>query len=285
MNRLTALVAILSLAMLASCKKEYSVENGYDPNNPPLGANCRLNRITQADSATGVGLGSFSTSFDANFLATRVSIFDSIQNAVQFSANLTHSGDTIHVDTNEYFLLGSNKRALSFHTHQDPADSTSPSLDFVYNYDGSGYMTKKEVFVHGVPTPAVRFTYTWANGNLVGVEGNVVFPGQEQKLFSATMEYDLTHAAKNFINIFPDGYEHASYVMAVDLGSRNRNVLSKLTASNYDSSGNVSDSVVTTFSDYKFSSDGYLLQWIASGDVPATGVLPPGLTKFGYACK
>ena len=285
MNRLIASVAILSLLLLASCKKEYSVENGYDPNNPPLGTNCRLSRIIQADSATGIGLGSFSTVFDANFLGTSVVIYDSIQGSAQFTANLSYRGDTIHVDTNEYFLLGANKRALSFHSHQDPADSTSPSLDFVYSYDGSGYMVQKEIFVHGVGVPAVRFTYTWANGNLVGVVGNVVFPGQEQKLFSATMEYDLTHTVKNFINIFPDGYEHSPYVMAVDLGTKCRNPLIKLTADNYDSSGNVTDSVVTTFSGHKYSTDGYLVEWMASGDAPATGILPPGLTKFRYTCK
>jgi hypothetical protein len=284
MNRLIGSLAILCLVSLYSCKKEYSIENGYDPNNPPLGNNCKLSGIIQADSATGIGLNSFTTTFDANFKGTYVVLWDSVQGSAQFSANLAYNGDTLRVDANEYFLLGTNKRTLSFHTHQNPADSTTPALDFLYTYDGGGYMTKKEVYINGINIPAVRFTYTWTSGNLTGVEGDIVVPGQEQKLFTATMEYDLSRTIKNFINIFPDGYEHAPYVMALDLGTKSKNPLTRMAATNYDSSGNATSTVATTFINQKYSADGYLLQWLAEGDAPAIGILPPGLTKFHYTC-
>lgn len=285
MNRLTSFVAAFSILLLVSCKKEYSVENGYDPNNPPLGNNCRVSTIVQADSATGIGLGSYATTFDANFLATRLEVYDSLQGTSLYNISFSRTGDTLRVNANEFFVLGSNKRALSFHSRLDPADPNSPSIEYVYTYDGSGYMTKKELFQSGIPIPAVRFEYTWANGNLQSVEGNIIVPGQEAKLFSATMQYDLTRTIKNFIPLFPDGYEHFLYDMAVDLGTNSRNPLTRMEATYYDGAGNVTATVTNLFTGHVYSVDGYLKEWYVVGDAPIISTLAPGMNKFKYTCK
>lgn len=285
MNRLTVAAAAFFLLVLTSCKKEYSVENGYDPNNPPIGNNCRLSRIVQADSATGIGLGSFNTLFDANLQATSLNVYDSLQATSLYNVTLLRSGDTLHVNANEYFLLGANKRVLSFHSHLDPADANSPSVNYIYTYDGAGYLIKKELFQAGFNFAAVRFVYTWANGNLTSVEGDIVVPGQEAKLFSATMQYDATRTIKNFMPLFPDGYEHFLYDMAVDLGTRNRNPLIRMDATYYDGSGNPVTNVTNLFSGHKYSADGYLVEWYVTGDSPIISTIAPGLNKFGYTCR
>jgi hypothetical protein len=280
------LALIVACALLPSCKKEYSVEGGVNNGgNPPLGSNCRVNQVVQLDSASRRGLASFTTFFNATGQGTRVVTYDSIQDANLFTSDIAYSGDTMRVNAHEYFLLSSSKRASSFHTYQNPADTSSGAVTFVYSYDGSGYMSRKDIFVKGVPVPAVRFTYTWGGGNLTGVEGAVVVPGLEQKLFTAKMEYDATKKVKNFINFFPDGYDNFPYTMTLDLGMKSRNALVKLTASNYDNLGNISQTVTTTFTGHVFSPDGYLVEWMAKGDEPASSGLPVGLTRFNYLCK
>ena len=269
--------------LLASCQKEYSVEGGSNGN--ALGSNCRVSQILQLDSNSRQGLTSFNTFFNGSDQATRVVTYDSIQQATLFTANLTYTGDTLRVNPREYFLLNPNKRAASFHTYQDPTDTASGAVTFIYTYDVAGYMSKKEIFVAGVPIPAIRFNYTWGGGNLLSVDGNVVVPGLEKKLFTAFMEYDETKTVKNFIPIFPEGYENFPYVMALDLGLKSKNALVNLSASNYDDQGNVSQTITTTFSKHVFSTDGYLLEWTANGDEPASTALPSGLTHFSYKCR
>jgi hypothetical protein len=280
--RSSYLIAALCL-LLASCQKEYSVEGGNNGNT--LGSNCRVSQIIQLDSNTRQGLTSFTTLFNGSDQATRVITYDSVQQAALFSANITYSGDTMRVNPREYFLLNPSKRATSFHTYQDPTDTASGAVTFVYTYDVAGYLSKKEIFVAGVPLPAIRFTYTWGGGNLLSVEGDVVVPGLEKKLFTATMEYDETKTVKNFIPIFPEGYENFPYVMAVDLGLKSKNALVLLSANNYNDQGNVNQTITTTFSNHVFSTDGYLLEWVARGDDPASTALPSGLTRFAYKCR
>ena len=99
------------------------------------------------------------------------------------------------------------------------------------------------------------------------------------------MEYDGTKTVKNFIPVFPDGYENFLYVMALDMGLKSRNPLTKMTASNYNAQGTIDQTVTTTFSKHVYSTDGYLLEWVASGDDPASTALPSGLTRFSYKCN
>jgi hypothetical protein len=269
---------------LASCQKEYSVENGGNGGNN-IGSNCRVSQIVQLDSNTRKGLASFNTYFNGSGQGTRVVDWDSVQNSALFTSDIVYSGDTMRVNANEFFLLASNKRVNSFHTFQNPADTASGALTFAYSYDASGYMSKKEIFVNGIAIPAVRFTYTWGGGNLLKVDGDVVVPGMVQKLFTASMEYDGTKTVKNFIPVFPDGYENFLYVMALDMGLKSRNPLTKMTASNYNAQGTIDQTVTTTFSKHVYSTDGYLLEWVASGDDPASTALPSGLTRFSYKCN
>jgi hypothetical protein len=284
-NKKIIAIALVSCIVL-SCKKEYSVENGpFDPNNPKIGANCRLSQIVEVDSSSGAGFGSLNAYFNANDQVTRVSTFDSVQGLTIYNADITYSGDTMRVNAQEYFILDASQKAMEFHTFQDPVDTSSGKITFVYSYLASGHLAKKEIFVGGIPIPAVRFTYTWSGDNLTSVEGLVVVPGAEQKLFSAIMTYDNTQTVKNFIPIFPDGFETVPYIMAINLGLTSRNVLTSLSASNYDNSGNLSQTLTTTFTGQKFSPDGYLVEWMASGDLPANSGLPTGLTRFHYHCK
>jgi len=284
MRSFTLISALLCL-LLASCKKEYSVENGGANGGITVGNNCRMSQIVQLDSVSGQGWTSFSTIFNSADQATRVVSFDSLQDVPLFSANITYAGDTMRVNPNEYFLLAANKRVSSFHTYQDPSDTSSGAVTFVYNYDAARYMIKKEIFVASIPVPAIRFDYVWGGGNLLDIDGNVVLPGLEKKLFMASLEYDATKTVKNFIPVFPDGYENFAYVMALDMGLKSRNVLSRITANNFNDQGDIDQTITTVFNHYVFSTDGYLLEWVAEGDAPSSTALPAGLTRFSYKCK
>jgi hypothetical protein len=137
--------------------------------------------------------------------------------------------------------------------------------------------------VEAVPVPVAEFNYTWSGGNLVAIEGTI--PVLSQKILTASLEYDASKTAKNFIPIFPDGFEFAPYVLAFDIGKKSSNVVKKVTMSIYDNAGNLDQTLVTSFKDYVFSSDGYLLEWIGDGDDQSALGLISGRTKFKYHCN
>ena len=278
----------LLLISIISCQKELSIEDGsvVPPGLPSLGNNCKVNQIIAADSLTGRGLFSIFTRFNSLGIGDKVEVFDSIQSALQFEANLRYIGDTIRLSPTDYFLLDANKRVKGFQTVEFSANTTdSDTLTYVYNYDGNGYLVNKEISVSGIPVPVLRFRYTWSGLNLVAVDGSVAIPGINQKVLTATLEYEPILTAKNFIHILPDGFETSLYIMSLDLGKKSRNLVKKTTVTVYDDSGNVRDVYTATYGNYKFSADGYLLEWFVSGG--DTNVLPfqNGRTLFKYFCR
>ncbi len=275
---------------LLSCEKEKSFEDGgtINPGLPPLGNNCTVNQVLSVDSLTGQGLFSFYTGFNNSGVAERVEAFDSIAGTVEFESTLQYSGDTIRVSPTDYYLVDANKRVKELKSVFN-LGATVDTFTYRYNYDANGYLVSKEIFSTAVPIPLnipfIRFTYTWTAGNLVYIDGSFAVPGLTQKVLTATLEYDANATAKNFIHILPDGFETYPYIMALDLGKKSRNLVKKITVVTYDDSGNIDETLVSNFSKYVFSSDGYLLEWYAEGESAGGSPLPSGRTLFKYFCK
>lgn len=280
----------LVLLFLFSCEKEKSFENGgnLNPGLPPLGNNCTVNQVLSVDSLTGQGLFSFYTLFNSSGVAERVEAFDSIAGTVEFESTLQYSGDTIRISPTDYYLVDGNKRVKELKSVFNLGTSVD-TFTYRYNYDATGYLVSKEIFSTAIPIPLgipfIRFTYTWSAGNLVYIDGSFAVPGLSQKVLTATLEYDANATAKNFIHILPDGFETYPYIMALDLGKKSRNLVKKITVVTYDDSGNLDETLVSNFSNYVFSSDGYLLEWYADGESAGGSPLPSGRTLFKYFCK
>lgn len=281
MNKILCVLCFLWLCL--SCTKETSDENGNGNNtNPPVGNNCRVNQVTSLDSLTGVGLYSIYTRFGSNGQANLIRVFDSTVNALQFETAIRYSGDTAWVGPAQYFLLDAGKRVRAFRS----IESSGSGIDTItmrYNYDAAGYMTSKDIFIGSLPLPVFRFSYTWQGGNLTRVTGGAVVPGLEQKVLEATVEFDDA-TAKNFIPVFPDGFETSLFVMALDFGKPSRNLPRKMTVILYDDAGKPDATYVTNYKNFVFSSDGYLLEWYAQGEEAGGTPFPSGRTRFGYFC-
>jgi hypothetical protein len=280
------IIPLLLIFTFISCQKELSVENGagVNPPQPPIGNNCKVNQIISADSLTGQGLFSVYTRFNASGVAEKVEVYDSLSGSMQAEASLQYKGDTIRVSPSDYFLVDANKRVRAFQTI-DLSGGSSDTLKYVYNYDGNGYLSNKEIFVSRFPFPVIRFNYVWSAQNLVSIDGSVVVPGITQKVLTATLEYESSLTAKNFIHVLPDGFETAFFIMGLDLGKKSRNLVKKTVVSVYDDTGALDEVYTTSFSKYVFSSDGYLLEWYASGLDSGGTLLPSGRTLFKYFCN
>ncbi len=280
---------VVAVLMLAGCQKEFSYEDNGGPGipggNPPLGNNCRVEQIISVDSATGTGLFSLYTIFNSSDIASRVEVYDSIGATIEFAADLAYNGDTIRASSssNEFFVTDASKRIREFHTYEDPADTSTEKVIYTYTYDGNGYLSKKEVNFESIPVPVAQFNYLWNSGNLVTIDGFIPVLGQ--KIIGADLEYDGSKTAKNFIPIFPDGFEFSPFLLAFDLGKKNTNVIKRISMRFYDDMGIVTETLVTEFKNYVFSQDGYLLEWYAEGDTQDGLALLNGLTKFKYRCK
>lgn len=281
-KHLTGLLGFIFI--LAACQKETSIEHGRM--GPLIGEDCQLKQIVSVDSATGRGSLSFLTGFDASGIARSVELMDSLTGSVQFDAPLIWSGDTLRLSDSVYYVTDANRRLKEFVALQMD-NGTMMTLKYVYSYDVSGFLVKKELYSSAVPLPIplIRFTYTWAALNLVSIEGSVVIPGLTQKLFSASLEYDPGASAKNFLLVLPDAAELTPVIMAVGLGNRSRNLVRRIEVNTFDDTGAIESTATSRYTAYGYSADGYLLEWKVSGDVPEALPFTPGINTFHYHCR
>ncbi len=284
MIRPARLLTVLTIALsFTACKKEISVENSGingGVTSPPLGGNCRVEKIASIDSTSGIGLSSLSTQFGTNDLATKTELFDSLSNSLTYAANFTYASDTIRINDREYFVVDPSVRIKEFNTLGDPADPNSGKLVFKYYYDAGGFLIKKEIFQEAIPVP-ITVNDTWANGNLTAIDANVA--GQ-LKILTGELEYYTDKNAKNFVYIIPEAYELSPYILALNVGTKCKNLPKKVVMKLYDSTGNIAHTYTTAFSNYKFTADGYVNELYASGD-NIDGIQLYGLTEFSYSCK
>lgn len=287
MTQIPKLVFIVSLlyVLFSSCTKEYSREIGV-PGNPPLGNDCVITTITPYDSTSGKGYGSFHITPGNNNLAGKIEWFDSTSGTVDFHADLTYINDTIRVNENEFFLLDGAGRIKEFNTLENPSDTSSERYKYTYEYDAGGHLYGKNWFVmsYNADVPFFVYKYEWVNENLVKVEVNEA-SGDKRIALRSELKYNDAKTVKNFLYYFPDADELAPYIFSVNVGAKPKNLLENIGASIYDSDGNEILTYKTTYTNYKFSSDDYVTEVYASGDVIDGLPLVNGLTKFEYECK
>ena len=277
--------ALMLHILFSSCTKEYSREMAV-PGNPPLSNECVITTVTPYDSATGKGYGSFHITPATNNVSGKIEWYDSTSGTVDFHADLTYIDDTIRVNKNEFFLVDGSGRIKEFNTYENPSDTSSERYKYTYAYDAAGHLYTKNWFVMSFNTdvPFFVFKYEWVNENLVKVEVNEA-SGDKRIALRSELKYNDTKTAKNFLYYFPDADELAPYLFSVNVGTKPKNLVEHIGVSIYDSDGNEILTFKTTYSNYKFSADDYVIEVYASGDVIDGLPLVSGLTKFEYECK
>lgn len=281
MKRITPFLFVL--LSFYGCRKEKSIESG-DKNPIFIGSNCRISQILSVDSLTGIGFDAHNAFFDAAGKPTGTELYDSLSNSVYFGSLFTYRGDTVFVTIGEYFLNdAATGRVKEFKGLIDPSDPLSDTVQIVFSYDASGYLVKKEFYFYGMPVPLLRSTYSYSSGNLTRALLEYVFPSTEVFL-DAAVEYNSSQPVNGMMYVFPDGFYTAQYNLSFNFGKRPVNTIKKVTTKLY-SSGVITDSLVTNYSNYKLSRDNYVLELFAAGDFQDGMGIIDGRTKFSYYCK
>ncbi|HEX5026514.1 MAG TPA: hypothetical protein VFV68_14645 [Agriterribacter sp.] len=271
--------------LFASCSKEYSQERMTGV-NPPLGNDCSMTTVTPFDSASGRGFGSFHVTFGADDRTQKVELYDSASGTVDYYATFTYINDTIRISANEFFVLDASRRISEYHTLENPSDSNSEHYKYTYEYAPSGQLYHKYWFLasRNPDEPLFAYNYEWVNDNLVRVEAREA-GGDKRIVLQAELSYAIDKTVKNYLYCFPEADELAPYILSVNVGKKSRNLLQKIVVKLYDAGGNELDTYNTEYKDYKFSSDDYITEVYASGDIVDGLPIVTGLTKFSYYCK
>lgn len=278
-----ALCFILGITLF-SCDKETSEENGGD--NPSIiGVNCRIAKIDYRDTSGIIPIGSIAANINSLDKITNIIEFDSLSNFIISYADVFYSGDTVHVNNDEYFIEDPNGKLIKkFHGLVDPGNPASPFYDQVFTYNTAGNLVKKTKALSTAPTlPYEQVDYTYSNGNLVSMVYKNLFSGKVIR--NASLTFQPTVAPKNYIYIFPDEEEHAAYNQFFNFGKRSINGVKDLKVRYYNGAGTLIDSAIAQFTSYQQSVDLYVVNVLMSGDAQPCIPAQPGRLKFSYKCK
>jgi hypothetical protein len=272
-------------AIFTACRKEKSLDRtGGDPNAVIIGNNCKMSQLLNIDTNTNIGWEAHNIFFNSSGLAIRSEVYDSIGLAPYADDVYTYKGDTIFVNGNSgYFVRNSAGRVAFFRGPEDPTDPASEDIDLTYTYNGAGFLTKISYAYTLAPTlPLLQTVYTYTGSNLTNARTDVLFPTPEV-VIDATLSYS-TQPVRDFIYTFPDAYYFVNHLPALNFGNKSSSALNKVTTRFYDT-GVAVDSLVTNYSKYKLSTDGYVLQFYADGDWQDGMGLYYEMTKFKYFCR
>jgi hypothetical protein len=281
-----SLLLFVSAVILSSCLKEYSTEEGNDTGaGVIIGADCRINKITYTDSATGTGRGSISAAINNSDNVTDVTGFDSLTLTIDYNYLVQYFNDTVYIDPSQYFVRdATSKRINKFHGFIDPSVPASPQFDVEYVYDATGRLTEKFYYFSLAPTiPFMQASYTYTNGNATAVVLKDRFTGDIIR--DATLAYYPNIAPKNFMYLFPDETLYPEFNQFFNFGTKSTNAVKNLKIRYYDPGNVVVDSSVSAFSNYILSRDNYVLSVEMAGDDQSTLPAVEGKLKFSYKCK
>ncbi len=279
-------VFLVSIFALAACEKEVSIEGGGNGGGSNIiGTNCRISKIASNDSASGVSLGAITAVINSSDKLTDITLFDSLNNTLEYNAQPIYQNDTVNINVYEYFVLNTaTQRVEKFHGRLDLTDPASPEIDVLYSYDASGYLIKKSYEYSALPgLPYSETNYTYASGNLVKMENIDLFT--TDVVADAVLQY-ASLVPVNFLYIFPDEIKNTHFNQFLNFGRRNVNAIAAMKVRYYDPlSGIVTDSLVSTFSNYELSIDKYVLRCNMKGDDQPSLPAVEGKLSFSYKCK
>lgn len=279
-------IGLLAL-VFAACKKEYSLENSGNLNNPLIiGADCRTSKIAYIDSATNVGFGSIAAIINILDQTSQITQFDSLSATIDFQSNIVYAADTVYINPDEYFVIDVlSKRIKRMHGLIDPTDPFSDQFDADYIYTAAGYLSQKSyslTSLPGIPFYIVNYSHD-ALGNLVHMSSNETFTGD--LISDADLDYYPNIRPKSNLYLFPDELGYSQYNQFFNFGLRPTNAVKNYKVRYYDPGNVLRDSTVSTFSSYIMSRDNYVLSVMMYGDDQFS--IPARASKlvFSYKCK
>jgi hypothetical protein len=287
MKKLSVILLLLCSISVSSCLKEISQEQGTSGGDSGvvIGTDCRISKISYADSATNIGFGALSAVFNAQNNPADITLFDSLSQSIDYNTLPQYFSDTVYTDVDEYFIQDprANQRIISLHASIDPSVPNSPEYDIKYIYDAGGKLIKKEYFFTSIPnTPFQSVTYSYTGGNLTGMTSTDLFSNEVVE--DAQVTYFTNITPKNFMYIFPDEEYYANLTQFYNFGAKPVNAVKTMKVRYYANNVPV-DSAVSVFSNYILSRDNYVLKATIAGDDQLSIPTVEGKMSFSYKCK
>lgn len=292
MNKFRPLLFIAIAVVLFSCAKEYSEENsGNTGSDLIVGIDCRISKIIYTDTSgtaaggPGTGLGSIASQINSLDIDTLIIQYDSIGDRIVERVLPVYRNDSIYISGDEYFVVDVNKRINKAHLLSDPTDPFSLQFDVFYVYNTGGYLTTKTYYLTTVPTiPFYRVDYTYAGGGNLTRMAAVNLPGGDLEM-DADITYFTNLVPRRFLYLFPDEIFYPALTQFFNFGTKNFNAVKNLKVRNYNPGNVVRDSLVSSFSNYIFSRDGYVLSTQMGGDDQPSIPALAGKLSFSYHCR
>jgi hypothetical protein len=276
---------VLALLSVAGCEKEYSLEEGGNGTGVNIiGDDCRISKISYADSASGVSLGAITANINSSDRLTSVVEFDSLNNTLLNEYTPLYTNDTVYISFTEYFVLNpTTKAVMSRHGQLDPTDPFSDDIVVDYTYNAQGYLTKKEYSYEATGIIYRVVDYLYIGGNLVRMED--MDPTTGELSTDADLRY-TSLAPTAFVYFFPDELDYQEFNQFLNFGRKSVNAVSNITVRSYDPVTNTpADSIVSAFKGYVLSADKYVLSCYMDGDDQSSLPAVAGKLVFSYHCR
>lgn len=270
---------------LVSCEKEVSTENSDNGNELIVGKDCRISKMMYTDTATNLNLGSLAAAINILYRVDDITVFDSLAQALTFSALPTYSNDTVYLNADEYFVIDIiNNRVKKLHGLTDPTDILSPQFDADYIYNATGFLLQKNYNLTIGNIPAVKVDYTYTSNNPTKMVYTNLITNEVE--MDATIQYHSNIIPRSYLYVFPDEFTHPKYLQFFNYGRKPTNAVKDIKLYFYNGGIIPVDSLVSKFDSYRMSRDNYVLDVIMSGD-EQPGIPAPGGSKirFSYKCK
>jgi hypothetical protein len=282
-------LVLIVLAVLVSCSKEYSLENGTGDSDLIVGADCRISKISSTDTTAFIGLGSIAAAINSADEVTDITAYDSLSATIVTNSQPTYVNDTVYVNPDEYFVtdLTNNARVKKLHRLLDPFDPTSPQIDVDYIYDATSGVLLQKQFSSSFSSinPFYQIDYTYAGGNLASMlTTDLTIP---EPVMDASLQYFTNISPRSYLNLMPDEEDpnYAQFNQFFNFGKKSLNAIKEIKVRNYSSGVLTADSSKTVFGSYIMSRDNYVLSVIMSGDDLLSIPAQKGKLKFSYKCK
>lgn len=280
---------LFAIIILISCNKSYQLT---DPlTNQPIqtlttdtaATACQLISIQQINGHTEYNKLSFKR--DISNQAISMQYYDSITNTIDYSYNFKFNNDTIQINANSWMIRDAKtKNIIKYATKENITDTLTEDVDYTYSYDAGGRLTRKLAFYNDSNSPDYISNYSYNGDNLTSCK--LYLGDGTTMLMQTTITYDATIKIKPWINLYGDAFENYDLLHGFSFGNKPTNPVTKMDSRIFDANTGVQlDEWVTNFGSYVYSTDNYVLQVTASGDIQQGLGIILGTMRFYYQCK
>ncbi len=216
----------------------------------------------------------------------RMILYDSLRKVKEYEASFVYQSDAIKIDQYQFFKIDPTTQQIrTFITKSDLSNPKSDDYIYEYQYNDSGYLIVKYIYINGSSNPVYKTTYSYDNNNLL-TSCLMILASSNIKILESTISYEASQSIKSFIYTFPDGFESYIYSPIFNYGKKMKYPLKTMITKIYDLNGNkLLDTWSSNFSGYTYSADGYVLTGVHSGDLQQGFGLFYGKTSFSYLCQ